>query len=211
MESRTISVASKVPGRIHKVLVSEGDFVKANQPVALMSLPELEAKLQQVQAQERAAQAKQSLVDEGARPQEKQAARAQWERAQAAAALALKTYNRISALYKDGLVSKQKYDEVQTQWIAAKQQADAAKQMYDIAEIGARKQEKSAAFDLAEEAKAGVKQVESLTVDKTLNAPLDAQVDKVILVEGEIAAAGFPVVTLVDLNDQWVSPDTARW
>lgn len=62
MESRTISVASKVPGRIHKVLVSEGDFVKANQPVALMSLPELEAKLQQVQAQERAAQAKQALL-----------------------------------------------------------------------------------------------------------------------------------------------------
>ena len=48
MESRTISVASKVPGRVHKVLVSEGDFVKADQPVALMSLPELEAKLQQV-------------------------------------------------------------------------------------------------------------------------------------------------------------------
>lgn len=44
--------------------------MKADQPVALMSLPELEAKLQQVQAQERAAQAKQSLVDEGARPQE---------------------------------------------------------------------------------------------------------------------------------------------
>ena len=123
----------------------------------------------------------------------------------AAAALALKTYNRISALYRDGLVSKQKFDEVQTQWIAANQQADAAKQMYDIAEIGARKQEKSAALDLAAEAKAGVKQVESLTVDKTLNAPLDAQVDKVILVEGEIAAAGFPVVTLVDLNDQWAS------
>ena len=49
-------------------MVSEGDFVKADQPVALMSLPELEAKLQQVQAQERAAQAKQSLVDEGAVP-----------------------------------------------------------------------------------------------------------------------------------------------
>ena len=56
--------------------------------------------------------------------------------------------------------------------------------MYDIAEIGARKQEKSAAFYLAEEAKAGVKQVESITVDKTLNAPLDAQVDKVICLKG---------------------------
>lgn len=205
MESRTISVASKVPGRVHEVLVKEGDFVVAGQPVAKMSLPELEAKLEQVQAQERAAQAQQSMVDEGTRPQQKEAAKAQWERAQAGADLAFKTYKRISALYKDGLVSKQKYDEVQTNWLASKGQAEAAKQMYDLAEVGARKQEKSAASDMAGAAQAGVKQVESLTEDKTLNAPLDAQVDKIILVEGEIAAAGFPVVTLVDLNDQWAS------
>lgn len=205
MESRTISVASKVPGRVHQVLVKEGDFVTEGQPVAQMSLPELEAKLSQVQAQERAAQAKQSLVDEGARPQEKQAAKAQWERAQAGADLALKTYNRISALYRDGLVSKQKYDEVQTNWLASKRQAEAAKQVYEIAEIGARVQEKSAASDLAAGAQAGVKQVESLTQDKVLTAPVAAQVDKIILVEGEIAAAGFPVVTLVNLNDQWAS------
>ena len=36
-----------------------------------MHLPELEAKLAQVEAQERAAKQKQNLVDEGARPQEK--------------------------------------------------------------------------------------------------------------------------------------------
>lgn len=205
MESRTISVASKVPGRVHEVLVKEGDFVVAGQPVAKMSLPDLEAKLEQVKAQERAAQAQQSLVDEGARPQQKEAAKAEWERAQAGADLAYKTYQRISALYKDGLVSKQKYDEVQTNWLASKRQATAAKQMYDIAEIGARVQEKSAAADMTAEARAGIKQVQSLTEDKTLNAPLNAQVDKIILVEGEIAAAGFPVVTLVDLNDQWAS------
>ncbi len=205
MESRTVTVASKVPGRVAKVLVKEGDTVAAGQPVAEMHLPELEAKLQQLEAQKRAAQAKQSLVDEGARPQEKEAAKAQWERAQAAADLALKTYNRISALYKDGLVSKQKYDEVQTNWKAASQQANAAKQQYEIALIGAREQEKSAVSDLTAEAQAGVKQVESLTADKTLYAPIGAEVDKVILIEGEIAAAGFPVVTLVDLNDQWAS------
>ena len=57
MESRTVTVASKVPGRVAKVLVKEGDTVAAGQPVAEMHLPELEAKLQQLEAQKRAAQA----------------------------------------------------------------------------------------------------------------------------------------------------------
>ncbi len=205
MESRTISVSSKVPGRVQKVLVKEGDFVKAGQPVAEMSLPELEAKLAQVQAQERAAKAKQDLVDDGARPQEKEAAKAQWQRAQAASELARKTYDRVAALYKDGLVSTQKYDEAQTSWVVAEQQATAAMQQYEIARIGAREQEKAAAADLSSQAAAGVSEVQSLTENKILNAPLAAQVDKVILVEGELAASGFPVVTLVDLNDQWAS------
>lgn len=205
MESRTISVSSKVPGRVKKVLVREGDFVTSGQPVVEMHLPELEAKLAQVQAQERAAKQKQSLVDEGARPQEKEAAKAQWQRAEAAENLARKTFNRISALYKDGLVSAQRYDEVQTNWIAAAKQASAAKQQYDIAEIGARVQEKNAVADLSSEASAGVQEVRSLTENKTLYAPLDAQVEKIIFVEGELAAPGYPIVTLVNLNDQWAT------
>lgn len=205
MESRTISLSSKVAGRVQKVLVKEGDFVVADQPMVEMFLPELEAKLQQVQAQQRAAQAKKSLVDEGARPQEKEAAKAQWERAAAAEALAKKTFDRISALHKDGLISTQKFDEAQTAWFAAQQQAIAARQKMEIAEIGAREQEKAAVADLASEAQAGVAQVKSLTADKILHSPVAGQVDKVILVEGELAGAGFPIVTLVDLGDQWAT------
>ncbi len=205
MEARTISVSSKVPGRVLEVLVEEGDFVTAGQAVAKMHLPELEAKLSQAKAQERAARARQSLVDEGPRVQEKLAAKAEWERAQAAANLAQKTYRRISALHKDGLVATQRFDEVQTQWIAASQQAKAAKQEYDIAITGSRRQEKSAAGDASSEALAGVEEVEALTADRTLFASLSAQVDKVVLVEGEMAGAGFPIITLVDLDDQWAT------
>lgn len=205
MESRTISVSSKVPGRVLRVLVEEGDFVTAGQAVAEMDLPELEARLSQVKARERAAKARQSLVDEGARKQEKLAARAEWERAEAAAQLARKTYQRIAALHADGLVANQRYDEVRTQWIITAQQATAARQAYDIAEIGARKQEKSAASDESREALAGVEEVEALTADRVLYAPHAGQVDKVVLVAGEMAAAGFPVLTLVDLSDQWAT------
>lgn len=205
MESRTISVASKVPGRVLRVLVREGDFVKKGQPVAELDLPELEAKLGQARAQERAARARQSLVDEGARPQEKRAAKAEWQRAAAGAELADKTYRRIAALYRDGLVSTQRYDEARAQWLTTSRQAEAARQAYDIAEIGSRSQEKSAAGDMSAEAAAGVAEVASLTADSTLRAPVDAQVDKVVLTEGEIAAAGFPVLTLVNLADQWAT------
>lgn len=205
MEARTINVSSKVPGRVLEVLVEEGDFVSAGQPVARMHLPEIEARLSQARAQERAAKATQSLVEEGARPQEKEAARAEWERAAAAADLAMKTWRRILALYREGLVSRQRHDEARAAMLATSNQATAARQVYDIAVIGSRRQEKSAAGDRSSEAEAGVEEVASLAVDRELMAPHDGQVDKVILVGGEMAGAGFPVLTIVNLADQWAT------
>lgn len=48
-------------------------------------------------------------------------------------------------------------------------------------------------------------EVEALAVDALLHAPQAGQVDKVVLVGGEVAGAGFPVLTLVDLSDQWAT------
>lgn len=205
MEARTLSVASKTPGRIARILVKEGDMVKKGQPVAELSLPGLEAKLSQTEAQERAAKARQSMVDEGPRSEQKAAARAEWERALAAADLAHKTYQRLRALYRDGLISAERHDQAKAQMISSQQEAVAAREQYDMAMQGARRQEKSAAADQSAEAAAGVAEVESLTADTVLYAPRTSQVDKVILVEGEIIPAGFPALTLVDLADQWVT------
>lgn len=205
MEARTISIASKVPGRVLRVIVEEGDFVKAGDAVAEMHLPELEAKLSQVEALEREAQVRKSLVDEGSRPQEILAAKAEWERALAGARMAEKTWSRIAALYRDRLVSAQRYDEAKTQYEASAREAEAAKQAWAVAVIGARAQEKAAAGDAASGAVAGVEEVASLVQDKTLTPPSDGQVDKVILVGGELAGAGFPVLTVVNLDDQWAT------
>lgn len=205
MEARTISIASKAPGRIAKILVSEGDMVDKGQPVAELALPGLEAKLRQAEAQQEAAREKQSLVDEGPRSQQKGAAKAEWERALAGANLARKTYGRLAALYKDGLISAERYDQARAQMLASEQEALAAREQYEMAVQGARPQEKAAAADMSAEAAAGVAEVESLTSDRILYAPRAGQVDRVILVEGEVIAAGFPALTIVDLGDQWVT------
>lgn len=205
MEARAISVSSRVPGRVGEVLVDAGDDVKAGQVVARMRLPEIEAKLAQAQAQDQAARAKRGMVDEGLRPEEKEAAKAEWERAAAEANFADKTYNRLAALFKDGLVSRERYDEARAKMLASRDQAEAARQVYELAMSGSRAQQKTIASAESQEAAAEVREVASLADNIELKAPHDGQVDKVVLVSGEMAGAGFPVLTLVNLDDQWAT------
>lgn len=205
MEGRTISISSRVPGRVQEILVEAGENVKEGQVLARMHLPEVEARLSQARAQDEAAEARQSMVDEGLRPEEKDAARAEWERAESAAELASKTYNRIAALFGDGLVSRERYDEARAQMQASRDQATAAREVYDLALAGSREQQKTMASAESSEAAAQVREVSSLADNIELKAPRDGQVDKIVLVPGELAGAGFPVLTIVNLDDQWAS------
>ena len=74
MQAKTVDVAAKVTGRVETLPVHEGDTVSAGQLLMTLDIPEVEAKLKEVEALKSAATARQSLVDEGARPQEIRAA-----------------------------------------------------------------------------------------------------------------------------------------
>ena len=204
MQAKTVDVAAKVTGRVEALKVREGDNVTADQLLLVLDIPEVEAKLKEVRALQEAAAAKSSLVDEGARPQEIRAAKAQMQRARAGAQLATKTYNRVRSLYKDGLVSKQKFDEALAQKQSADQMLAMAREQYDIAVTGAKAQEKTAASALSQQAAGGVEQVQTIVDEKNVTAPLAAEVSRIFVEEGEIAAAGVALVSLVDLTDQWV-------
>lgn len=171
MQAKTVDVAAKVTGRVETLPVHEGDTVSAGQLLMTLDIPEVEAKLKEVEALKSAATARQSLVDEGARPQEIRAAKAQMQRAQAGQELAQKTFNRVHALYREGLISKQKHDEALAQKKSADELLAAAKEQYDIALTGARTQEKQAATALTAQATGGVEQVESLVKEKKCNLP----------------------------------------
>ena len=204
MQAKTVDVAAKVTGRVETLPVHEGDTVSAGQLLMTLDIPEVEAKLKEVEALKSAATARQSLVDEGARPQEIRAAKAQMQRAQAGQELAQKTFNRVHALYREGLISKQKHDEALAQKKSADELLAAVKEQYDIALTGARTQEKQAATALTAQATGGVEQVESLVKEKNVTSPIASEVSRIYVEVGEVAAAGLPLATLVDLSDQWV-------
>ena len=203
MQAKTVDVAAKVTGRVETLPVHEGDTVSAGQLLMTLDIPEVEAKLKEVEALKSAASARQSLVDEGARPQEIRAAKAQMQRAQAGQELAQKTFNRVHALYREGLISKQKHDEALAQKKSADELLAAAKEQYDIALTGARTQEKQAATALTAQATGGVEQVQSLVKEKNVTSPIASEISRIYVEIGEVAAAGLPLATLVDLSDQW--------
>lgn len=105
VEVRKVNVSAKIPGRLDSVLVREGDRISAGQLVAVLRSPELAAKAEQASGSVDAAMAQQSKARNGARSEEVEAARANWERAREGEKLAVTTFARMENLYKEGVVA----------------------------------------------------------------------------------------------------------
>ncbi|QIL86426.1 biotin/lipoyl-binding protein [Vibrio sp. HDW18] len=203
IESQQYSISSKVPGRIDQVMVRKGDQIEKGQLVFTLLSPEIDAKLEQAIAGQKAAGALAQEAEKGSRGQQIQAAHDQWLTAKAAADLAEKTYLRINRLYQDGVVAEQKRDEAQTQSQAAKYTASAALQLYQLAQEGAREETKQAALEKARMAAGAVAEVQAYAADTTIHSWFSGEVAQVLMHSGELAPQGFPVVTVIDTQDSW--------
>ena len=117
-EATEYRVYSKVPGRILKYFVSEGDQVKAGDTLAILEAPDVMAKLSQAQAAEQAAQALNEKAIRGTRAEQLQAAFEMWQKAKAGLEIAEKSYNRVNRLFEQGVMTAQKRDEAKAQYDA---------------------------------------------------------------------------------------------
>ncbi|MFI3275997.1 HlyD family secretion protein [Vibrio sp.] len=203
IDAQQYSISSKVPGRIDQVFVRKGDSVEKGELIFSLLSPEIDAKLEQAKAGQKAAGALAQEAENGARTQQIQAAKDQWLKAKAAADLMNKTYQRVNNLYNDGVVAEQKRDEAKTQWQAAKYTESAAFQMYQLAQEGARDETKVAAAQKALMAAGAVAEVEAYAKDTQIHSWFSGEVSQVLLSSGELAPQGFPVVTVIDTQDAW--------
>ncbi len=204
IEAQQYTVSSKIPGRIHEVLVKKGDRVRRGQLIFTILSPEIDAKLAQAKAGKDAAEALAEKANSGARQQQIAAARDKWQQACAAEKLMKKTFQRIDNLYKEGVIAEQKRDEVYTKFQAASYAANAAYQMYTMAKEGARKETIRAAEGKARMAAGAVTEVEAYAAESKSRSWHDGEVTQILLHSGEIAPQGFPVVTIMDMEDAWV-------
>ncbi len=204
VEAAQVDVSAKLPGRVAEVLVDVGQSVKKGDAVARLESPEVQAKLDQASAARAAAQAQSAKAQNGARDEEVRAAENNWRRAEAAAALAKTTFERVERLNRDGVVPSQRKDEAEANWKASRAAADAARAGYDMAQAGARGEDKAAAAAVVRQAEGAVSEVQAWLGETTLRAPRDGEVSARNVEPGELASPGYPVVSLVDLTDAWV-------
>ncbi|MBN3859962.1 biotin/lipoyl-binding protein [Neisseriaceae bacterium PsAf] len=202
IELEEIDVASKVPGRIGEIFVTEGDRVEVGTPLIKMNSPEVDAKIKQATAASEAADAVARKAKTGARPQEIEMAKQTWQRAQAGADLARKSYNRVNNLAKEGLVSLQKRDEAYANYVNYRDQAAAAKAQYNMALEGARIEDQEAAQAQARQVQGAVDEARVAEDESNLKSPVSGIVAKVIGKVGEIMPQGVAVVTVALPNEQ---------
>lgn len=203
MEARRVLVAGKVPGRIERLFVHEGDMVFKDSLIAIISSPEIEAKKMQAQGALGAAKAQANKARNGARSEDIVALKAMADRAQDAANLAKNTYDRVQKLFNEGVLPLQKRDEAETQMKATQSAADAAKAQYNQAVAGARSEDKAAANALVMQARGASAEVDAYLEETKIRTPITGEVSLKLAEEGEVVGSGMPVIAVTDLDDSW--------
>ena len=181
---------SMLEGTIEEVLVSEGDEVKEGDVLVRMKSDIVDAKLMQAEGAQSAAQAQADMADAGARSQEVAQAKAAYE-------YAAKMYERMKVLLQEEAIAQSTFDQVEAQYIAAKE-------TYDMALEGARTEDKAAANALVAQADGAVAEVNSYLENAEIKAPMDGIVSAVNVDKGELISTGMPVASVTSPENPWV-------
>ncbi|ENW92804.1 HlyD family secretion protein [Acinetobacter dispersus] len=205
VESETVHISTKVPSRIEEFYVSEGQAVKKGQALVRFVSPELEAKKEQAQAALQSATAFHSTVYRGAQQENIDTLYANWQAMKTQAELAATTYKRGETLFQQGVISRQRRDEMLAAQTSARETAEASYQQYARAKRGSTEQQKSTADAQVAMAQAAVKEANALTEETKLYSPTDGTVSKTYGKPTELVATAVPVVSIIEDHDLWVS------
>lgn len=205
VEVSKFRVSCKLPGRISKILVEEGQFVHVGDTLAILEIPEATAQQKVAEATEGAVSALSSLADSGTRKEIIESAEKLLDAALAANEIAEKTFNRINNLFNEGVISEQRKDEALAAYKATQAQVEGARSQLQMAKNGARSQEKEAAHKQAEAAKSAVDVVSSLLKETVQVAAVDGEVSAIYPKEGELVGLGSPIMNISIMKDLWAT------
>jgi HlyD family secretion protein len=227
-----VIVGSEVQGRLQQLLVQQGDQVTHGQLLALIQPEEWKANMafyadSEQQSAARVAQAEADLQYQEAQTRD----RTQQEEANLAAAKAglvqgeadaenvRLVFEREQTLYRNGVESKQAYDQARTAYAAAKAHVEALRKQVQAADAAVALARSTADQIAARRAALDVNrhQLAAATAQKEkakvhlgyteIHAPIDGIVDVRGALPGEVVTPGQGIITLIDPDDLWVRAD----
>ena len=209
VEAVEIDVAARSPGRLKEILVNEGDFVRAGQPLARMDIAVLEAQRREAEAQLKRAviavdTAKAQVVQRNAEHQATMAVVAQRRAEQKAN---VHRFSRSEELASKQVTSQQVLDDNRARMESGKAAISVAEAQVAAAEaaISAAQSQVVNAEAAIEAAKATIERIQADIDDATLVSPRDGRVQYRVSQPGEVVGAGGKILNLVDLGDVYIT------
>ena len=201
VDSETVNLSTKLPSRIDAIYVQEGQSVQQGTLLVKLISPEIIAKKEQADAMLQSALASQSLANRGTRQENIDSLYTNWQGAKAQAMLAAETAARGEYLYQQGVISRQRRDEMQAAKISSEQLAEAAHQQYLKAERGRSDEVISSADAQVQIAQAAVAEAAALDAETNLIAPIDGVINKIYAKPSELVAIAVPVISMIKPSD----------
>jgi HlyD family secretion protein len=197
VEADYVRLASPIGGTLARLYVQRGEQLARGAPA--FALEQESERAARLDAQAHLARAEATLADlrKGRRPDEIAVARAQLAQAQAALRLSQAAIAREGKLLAARFISPARLDELQS---AVQRDAGRVREtqaQLRVATLGARSDELAAAQQDVTSARAQLAQADWRVQQKSQLAPVDARVADVLYREGELVAAGMPVVSLL--------------
>ena len=205
LELNRLDVASLYPGRVERVLVAEGDAVKANEVLVELSSAQSSGQLAAAQAATLRAAELVQRARAGVTQAQQAVARADAEIA------ADRQQQKVAKLELDNAKQMRREDLVSASELA-KRQADFERATASVKAAQAARAEAQAAVAQGQaavaEAEAGVKQAQaqadtaaSADADMAIRSPLTARVEYRLVEPGTVIGAGSRVISLLDPAD----------
>lgn len=190
-EQEEISVTGKIAGRIADILVKEGDFVQKGDTLAILDIPEVEAKRSQAAGAVESADAQYQMSVTGATKNQLAQLNAKKDALLEQYNYAKKSVDRLQNLVQDSLIPQQTYDEAYAKFQGAKAQLAAVNAEIADVQYGVRAEQQTMALGQKNRALGALQEVKVAEKERYIIAPADMTVATITLKQGELALPGY--------------------
>lgn len=190
-EKDQIAVVGKIAGRIQTINVNQGDFVHKGDTLAILDIPEVEAKKAQAEGAVTSASAQYQMAQHGATANQITQLNAKKKALEEQYAFAQKSLKRLDAMVKDSLIPQQQYDEVFAKYQGAQAQLTAVNAEIADVQNGVRMEQQVMALGQQDRAKGALMEVNTAEKERYIIAPQDMTIETITLKAGELALPGY--------------------
>lgn len=203
VKRETISLAPKYAGRIIEIRVKESDMVNEGDTLAVLDIPEVNAKMLQAEGALFSATGQYEMSLHGATKEQKEQVVAMYQAAKDQYEFAKKSLERVQNLFNDSLVAPQAYDEASTRYNMALAQYQAALAKRQEVEGGIREEQIRMALGQKKQAEGAVKEANVVLNERFIIAPKKMSIETIALKEGELALPGYNIFVGYEPESTW--------